>query len=201
MIRRVRLDAATRRESILIAAIPLFAANGYERTRVSDIAAQVGVTEPVVFQNFGTKADLFLAVLERVAGDALRQLAELAEAIGDVPTLLAHILSVEHLDWMHTQHAFGLLFHQIRHLDADPRFTDAMHRTQQQTADVLAMTLRRGQRQGSIRDELDPDSTAWMLLSLVAAREMRRAHAPWTSAQLEAELTRAVVDLLRPRAG
>src|SRR5262245_59836548 len=67
---RRRLAAAARRTSILDAAIPDFASLGYEQTRVSDVAARVGVTEPVIFQNFGTKAELFAAALDRVSEEA-----------------------------------------------------------------------------------------------------------------------------------
>jgi AcrR family transcriptional regulator len=35
----------------------------HERTKTAEIAARVGVREPVIFQNFGTKAELFAAVL------------------------------------------------------------------------------------------------------------------------------------------
>jgi AcrR family transcriptional regulator len=36
---------------------------------VSEVAARVGVTEPVIFQNFGSKAALFAAVIERAAAE------------------------------------------------------------------------------------------------------------------------------------
>src|SRR5216683_3325429 len=76
--RRRRLDAATRRATILDAAIPFFATEGYEQTRMSDVAARVGVSEPVVFQNFGTKAQLFADALDRVSEQAAAHLGALA---------------------------------------------------------------------------------------------------------------------------
>ncbi|HEY2265019.1 MAG TPA: helix-turn-helix domain-containing protein, partial [Streptosporangiaceae bacterium] len=57
--RRTRLNAAQRRESILAAAVEVFSAAGYRAGKVSDVAALVGVSEPVIFQNFGSKAALF----------------------------------------------------------------------------------------------------------------------------------------------
>jgi AcrR family transcriptional regulator len=67
--KRTRLSAAERRETILRAATEVFAEAGYRAGKVSDVAARVGVTEPVIFQNFGSKAALFAAVLERAAAD------------------------------------------------------------------------------------------------------------------------------------
>jgi AcrR family transcriptional regulator len=63
--RRARLPAAERRETILRAAATVFAESGYRAAKVSDVAARVGVSEPVIFQNFGSKAALFTAVVGR----------------------------------------------------------------------------------------------------------------------------------------
>src|SRR4051794_41498758 len=66
--RRTRLNAAQRRESILAAAVEVFSAAGYRAGKVSDVAALVGVSEPVIFQNFGSNAALFAAVGDPGAG-------------------------------------------------------------------------------------------------------------------------------------
>src|SRR5260370_18219510 len=95
--RRRRLDAAARRATILDAAIPVFATAGYEQTRMSDVAARVGVTEPVIFQNFGTKAELFAAALERVSERAAAHLSEMAVEHGRVHEWLRHLLGIPHL--------------------------------------------------------------------------------------------------------
>src|SRR5215471_14679276 len=76
--KRTRLPAGERRESILRAATTVFAQAGYRAAKVSDVAARVGVTEPVIFQNFGSKAALYAAVLDRVAGRIRNELQDLA---------------------------------------------------------------------------------------------------------------------------
>src|SRR6516225_2865832 len=75
--RRTRLPAAQRRETILRAAAVVFAEAGYRAAKVSDVAARVGVTEPVIFQNFGSKAALFAAVVERAAAEVRASLVDL----------------------------------------------------------------------------------------------------------------------------
>src|SRR5213595_1314860 len=117
--RRRRLNAAARRESILDAAVPLFASTGYEQTRMSDVAARVGVTEPVIFQNFGTKAELFAAALDRVSRDAARYLSDLAEQRESVQEWLRHLLAAEHLDHLHTTPMFGVLFADAHRLQLE----------------------------------------------------------------------------------
>jgi AcrR family transcriptional regulator len=195
---RVRLAAAERRETILLAAVPLFGAAGYASTRVSDIAERVGVTEPVIFQNFGTKAELFAAVLERVAEEGAEQLDRMAGHAPDVLRLLGHLLSAEHLDWMHT-HAVGTLFADARRLGEHHPVFPALQRCTARMVDAFAALLRLGQGDGSIRRDVPAPALAWLVMSLVQARELRRTQADATSARLEADLLHVTLALLRPR--
>ena len=98
--RRTRLTAERRRETILDAATEVFAASGYRAGKVSDVAARIGVTEPVIFQNFGSKAALFAAVLDRLAGEVGASLDDLAghheSAAGCSRTSLAPPMAVAH---------------------------------------------------------------------------------------------------------
>src|ERR1700734_4106793 len=91
--RRTRLPATERRETILRAATEVFAQAGYRTAKVSDVAARTGVTEPVIFQNFGSKAALFAAVLERAAAEIRASLDDLAGGSGPASGLLAHVLT------------------------------------------------------------------------------------------------------------
>ena|SRR5215469_9999964 len=61
--------------------------------RVSEVAARVGVSEPVIFQNFGSKAALYTAVLGRVASQVRTELRALAGQHSPAPDLLARVLS------------------------------------------------------------------------------------------------------------
>ncbi len=196
---RRRLAAAARRETILAAAAPAFAAAGYDQTRVADIAAEVGVTEPVVFQNFGTKADLFAAVLDRVSERLASRLAALADQGGDVLELLSGLLAADHLDRQHSRGALGVLF-----IDAashtEERIRDAGRHAVTLAAEAVAAFLRRGQASGSIRDDAGATELAWLVLSFIRAREFRRVHDAPTSPALEDEHLAALLDILRPRA-
>ena len=196
--RRRRLDAASRRESILDAAIPLFATVGYEQTRMSDVAARVGVTEPVIFQNFGTKAELFAAVLERAADDAASYVSVMAERHADVHDWLGHLLSAEHLDRLHTAPMFGVFFADAHRLHTEASIGGVIHRCVSRVADAFAGVLRRGQDEGSIRADTSPATLAWLVVSMIQSREFRRTHSPEPSPALEQDLLAGILDTLRP---
>src|SRR3954447_5453125 len=60
-----RHSAEERREEILEAARIAFADGGLEGTSTEDIARRVGISQPYLFRLFGTKKQLFIAVVER----------------------------------------------------------------------------------------------------------------------------------------
>lgn len=61
--RSPRLSADERRDVIVAAALGEFAARGLDGASTDAIARAAGVSQPYVFQLFGTKRDLFLAVV------------------------------------------------------------------------------------------------------------------------------------------
>ncbi|MBV8719833.1 MAG: helix-turn-helix transcriptional regulator [Chloroflexi bacterium] len=195
--RRRRLDAAARRASILEAAIPVFATVGYEQTRMSDVAARIGVTEPVIFQNFGTKAELFAAALDRVSEQAAAHLTELAVKHETVDVWLRHLLDADHLDHLHTAPMFGVLFEDAHRLQFEAAVAAAFHRNTARVAEGLASILKRGQAEGAIRNDVSALSLAWLVVSLIQARQFRRRFSPESSSSLERELLDRIVDTLR----
>jgi len=177
-VRRTRLTAEQRRESILKAAVEVFTETGYRAAKVSDVAARVGVSEPVIFQNFGSKAALFAAVLDRVAGDVRAELPALVEHFGSASDLLAHALSPAHVQRLHTPGSPGLPFADAVTLAAEPDLAEPARRALRTIAEHLADLIRRGQADGDFRADLDPEAAAWLLLSIMSARQVRAAAMP-----------------------
>lgn len=64
------------------AAFELFANGGYRGTGMTEIAAQVGITEPAVIYHFGSKVGLLRAVVERHASVSQAFAASVAETGG-----------------------------------------------------------------------------------------------------------------------
>jgi AcrR family transcriptional regulator len=196
-VSRKRLNAAARRESILEAAKDRFVSIGYDRTRVADIADRLDVTEPVVFQNFGTKAQLFHAVLERAAEELSHHVALLAERGATAHEVLGRMLAMDQLERIHTNGGLGLLFadaagaeaHTAQHSVTHPGFT--------RLVTVVTDLMRRGQADGSIRRDIPPETLTWLALSLVHGWAFRRSHAR-PSPALERDLMSAGLQIFRP---
>src|SRR4029078_1881614 len=59
------MPAAERREMVLEAAVPEFAAHGLAGTSTEDVGRGAGISQPDLFRLFPTKKALFLALVER----------------------------------------------------------------------------------------------------------------------------------------
>ena len=205
--RRTRMPAAQRRESILAAAAVVFGTAGYRAAKVSDIAARVGVSEPVVFQNFGSKPALFAAVLERAAGQARVSVEDAATRFGSAGKLLAHVLghaAPGHVPGvqagtaaeLHDPEAMpGVLFATAVVLAADPAVPEMRAPVLRALARHLADIVRRGQQDGSVRADIDPEPAAWLLVSVLAARPLCGGAMP---AGLEPAIAGLAARLLSP---
>jgi len=61
---KTRLSSEERKRIIVAAAIQLFSERGFRGTTTRELAAAAGVTEPVLYQHFETKRDLYSALIE-----------------------------------------------------------------------------------------------------------------------------------------
>ena len=78
-----RLTADARRQQIIDVAIDEFGRAGYYGTSMNDIAEAAGVTKPVLYQHFDSKADLYRALLDEVGARLLEQIAKATSDAAD----------------------------------------------------------------------------------------------------------------------
>ena len=57
---------ADTKERILMAALRLFAREGYEAVSVSDIAGELGLTKGALYKHFKNKRDIFDSIVARM---------------------------------------------------------------------------------------------------------------------------------------
>ena len=75
----MRKTAEERREAVLDAALEEFAAHGLSGASTEAIAAKAGISQPYVFRLFGTKKELFKAVIGRCFRETLELFQRAAE--------------------------------------------------------------------------------------------------------------------------
>jgi AcrR family transcriptional regulator len=61
------MTSQERREAIIDAAVKIFAEKGFRGTTTRELAAAIGVSEPILYQHFHTKRDLYAAIIQAKA--------------------------------------------------------------------------------------------------------------------------------------
>ncbi len=156
------VTAADTRERLLEAAAEVFAARGYDGTRVADIAAAAGVSRGAMYAHYSSKADLLVAAL-RTHGPRL--LADLFAAEPD--RSITDLLLVVGRWLPRRRDARGYLI--VEALVAARRDADValpMRHYIGERADWLGDLMRAAQAGGEIDPVLSPDALAHFCLLL-----------------------------------
>jgi AcrR family transcriptional regulator len=72
--------SAATKQKLLKAARRIFARDGFDGSRIDDIAAEAGYTRGAFYAHFKTKEDLFFALLEQQAGSKMEEVRRMLEA-------------------------------------------------------------------------------------------------------------------------
>ena len=165
--------AEVRRETIVDAAIRVFARTSYRAAGTAEIAREAGIAEPTIYRHFDSKRELYLAALAR-CGDIVRD--EFARIAGATPE--AHVALEAMGQWyahaMETDPEYLRL--RLRALaetdDEDVRAT--VHETYAGILATITEVIRRGQAQGCINREITPEGGAWLFMSIGHTMDLAR---------------------------
>jgi len=72
---KINNNQLVRRDTILTAALEIFAQRGYQKALVTEIARRAGVSEATIYKEFKDKEDLLHAIPEKIMPEATSELA------------------------------------------------------------------------------------------------------------------------------
>jgi TetR/AcrR family acrAB operon transcriptional repressor len=122
MVRRSKEDALATRQQLLDAAEHVFLAQGVAGTSLNDIALAAGTTRGAIYWHFKDKADLFNAMMDRVAMP-LQQALSLVEAADEedpLPALKKALRSAlrQTVTDPQTRRVFEVATHKVEYVDS-----------------------------------------------------------------------------------
>ncbi|MFC7491333.1 MULTISPECIES: TetR/AcrR family transcriptional regulator [unclassified Knoellia] len=88
--RAPRMKREERERQLLDVAESVFAQHGYQDTTMEAIAAAAGITKPVIYDHFGSKENLLVAVVARAREDLLSSTAAALDALPPHSPVEAH---------------------------------------------------------------------------------------------------------------
>ncbi len=143
--RRARTD-----QNIRDAAIAVFAEYGYERAAISSIAAQAGISNGLIIQNFGCKLDLFKSILEDLFPPLHKMYSQVSGDHWENYLLaLLHYLQNSYQEES-TRIRFQFCTTMCSSKDTPPCYREKS--AQECGHDLVAEALRQGQQRGEVKD-------------------------------------------------
>ncbi len=128
----------TTRRALLEAALRIFARDGFEASRIEDIAGATGHTRGAFYAHFNSKEDLFFALFEQEVGDRLRDLRLTLERCTDSAARLRalrkfYVARVSDRQWVMLALEFKLF--ALRH----PKLLARLARTHRRIREALKL--------------------------------------------------------------
>lgn len=167
MMPRIR-DPERTRSKLLESAFTEIWEKGYGGASVEDILAKCDVTKGALYHHFPSKKALGLAVLNEVVREGIVQtwMEPLTES--DDPIQTMRNVFAAHRDEMSDEEiALGCPLNNCAQEMAavDEDFRRDVERAYELWHSVLADAFRRGQDKGTVRSDIDPDSTATFIIA------------------------------------
>ena len=146
-------------EALLAAGRTVFGREGYAAARVSDIAAQAGLSTGAFYWYYRDKRDLLIAQLTRL----LEELLEQAHAPwrADLPAESVRLTTDRYLRFYQANADLFRVLHETMQTDAEVEAMQAD--TRRHFHERIARMIRRGIERGLVRHSLDPELGAALL--------------------------------------
>ena len=167
-MRRTKEEAAQTRQDLLEAALTIFSQQGYAAARLEDIAEAAGVTRGAIYHHFGSKADLFQALVEdasalgsNVVQNAIAEGGTFVEITRRVLVRTMHLLE----DNRRFREVMALTLFKTGGSPELDAFTQQRHEQARTQVEQIAGFFRSGIEQGALRSDLAPDTAARAFLA------------------------------------
>ena len=148
-----------KRQQILEAAVRVFAAQGYEKSRVGDVAGEAGVAYGLVYHYFDSKEAVLEAVFREAWGRLLAAMTLAEQTAGTAPERLELVVKIVLRTWRDDPDLVRLL---VREVTRNPHIQDELDEIGQAFS-TLERIIAGGQAEGTLRRTLDARLSAWML--------------------------------------
>ncbi len=168
IMRRTKEEALVTRESILTAALEVFSQDGFSAARLEDIAQAAEVTRGAIYHHFGSKEELYIAlVTERSAG--VNQLAEEIVSQGGTSLEILRRFLIGLFEYLNENEEYRALLElavsNMGLTEGLESIRDDTVKGRRRLADLFQEMLSQGIEAGEIRSDLSVRSAAWNLVS------------------------------------
>ena len=160
-------------ERLLDAAAEVFIEQGYDRTKVADIALRASVTVGAIYSNFRGKADILLEVMRRRLKQQNDEVKEYVKSRPDISTAFLALARDRNQPGLPETRALTLeIFAAARR---DPAVREVVADLMMGTIRFMTSRIRAAQEEGLIDKDVHAPSLAWLYVIPAAGEAFAEA--------------------------
>lgn len=167
------MSADERRATVLTAAAAAFAGGGYEGTSTEDVARRAGISQPYIFRLFGSKHELFVAVVENCFERTYGRFEKAANSVP--PELALQAMGLAYMDLIADPVALLVQMHAFTVAVNDPDVRAVAQAGMRRVWHLAAA------RSGAPVEDLRSWLAAGMLCNMIAALGLDTLDEPWAA--------------------
>jgi TetR/AcrR family transcriptional regulator, acrAB operon repressor len=158
-MRRTKEEAAITHDRLLKAALEVFSRKGYASTTLEDVAKETGVTRGAIYWHFGSKAELYGALLDKYSSRS-GEITQAAVAEGGSLKDILRRVFTRLLEAVETDPALRSVMEiSLFKTEWTPDLSDYRKQQQENSRSLvagIAETMRQGAAYGDLRLDIDP---------------------------------------------
>lgn len=167
-MRRTKEEAEQTRRDLLDAALTIFSKEGYEAARLADIAKAASVTRGAIYHHFGSKAELYIALMDDAAAVGNQAIEKAIAKGGSLVETLERIL-VTTMNLLEEDRRFReVMALSLFGGSTSPELAQVTRRRYDEAhflVENLRGYFRMGIAQGDLRPDIDPATAARAFLA------------------------------------
>lgn len=166
-----RQTGDARREQIVRAALKIIAARGVSGLTTAVLARETGISEANLYRHFKNKDDIYMATVGQIRDRITKNLEKVLAVSSDPLRVLKRFFTLQ-VELMEKNNGIPrLMFSEELHVHKNMR--DRILKTMYSVSETLASLVRDGQKQGTIRKDIDAMKTVLMLVALMQGLAFR----------------------------
>jgi TetR/AcrR family transcriptional regulator, fatty acid metabolism regulator protein len=154
-----------RKDKIMEAALRIFADKGFQNATIAEISKEAGVSEATIYEYFGTKEDLLIAIPQKVSNDTYEAMQRVLPYVKGVEARLRALLH-GYVDLYQNNPDYSALV--LLQLMSNKRFRQtAAHDAIRRSARGVLLCVREGIADGTFRKDTNAFLVRSMLLGTI----------------------------------
>lgn len=166
-----KVKGAIRREQIVQAAIRIIGRKGVNSVTTSALGREVGISEANLYRHFKNKDDIYFAAVDHVR-DMIAGNVEKAFSRGSDPLIMLKRFFMLQIDLLAGNSGIPrFMFSEELHIHQNLR--EKILKTMYSVSERLTALIKDAQKTGSIREDIDPKTTALMFIAIIQGLAFR----------------------------